>query len=91
MRESTIEKKVCDYAETKGWVHYKFVTPGRCAAPDRILGRKGFAFFIEFKKTGEKPTKHQIWFHNKLRDKGFEVYVIDNVDEGKKLIDKFER
>lgn len=91
MRESTIEKKVCDYAKTLDWDTYKFVSPGRRAAPDRILVRSGFAFFIEFKTTGEKPTKHQLWFHQKLRNKGFEVHVVDDVDYGKRLMNTFER
>jgi len=91
MRESVIEKKVCDYAKTLNWDHYKFVTPGRRAAPDRILVRSGFAFFIEFKASGEKATEHQIWFHQKLRNKGFNVFVIDDVEKGKRLLNKFEK
>ena len=37
--------------------------------------------FIELKKPGEKPTKEQFEFLNKLMNKGYRVRWTDNIDE----------
>jgi|TARA_R110000803_G_scaffold116981_1_gene185536 Holliday junction resolvase len=87
MLEKTIEKQVCDYAKQKGWLVYKFVSPGQRGVPDRIFLREGSCFFIEFKATGKKPSKLQWRKINELRDIGFDVYVIDKVHEGKIIVD----
>nr|DAG77601.1 MAG TPA: Nuclease [Bacteriophage sp.] len=49
--------------------------------PDRmILCKGGYVGFAEIKTTGKKPTKIQLYIHNKLRSLGFEVFVIDNIE-----------
>lgn len=88
MRESYIEKKVCDYAVTLGWVHYKFSSPGNKGVPDRILLRKGRIIFIEFKATGKEPTKLQFYIHKIIRRLGFKVYVVDDIEVGKLLLNQ---
>lgn len=87
MRESEIEKKVVDYAKAKGCLVYKFVSPSQRGVPDRIFIRGGEIFFVEFKAPGKKPTKLQDKIFSKIREELFEVYIIDDVDRGKKLID----
>lgn len=86
MRESEIEKKVSDYAKAKGWLVYKFVSPSQRGVPDRIFIRGGKLFFVEFKAPGKKPTKLQDKIFGKIREELFEVYIIDDVEQGKKLI-----
>lgn len=67
----------------------KYTTPQRRSVPDRIaLCDKGFTFFIEFKRPGNKPTDSQKREHNRLRDRGYIVLVIDSktgVDEAVNL------
>lgn len=87
MRESEIEKKVSEYAKAKDWLVYKFVSPAQRGVPDRVFIRGGKLFFVEFKAPGKKPTKLQDKIFGKIREELFEVYVIDDVDRGKKLID----
>ncbi len=87
--EKDIERRTCQYAESKGALHYKFTSPMRAAVPDRLLVHPtGHVIFIEFKKSGEKPTPAQEREHLRLRGHNVPVYVIDNVDAGKDLIDK---
>ena len=87
-RESVIEEKVCAYAVTKGVIHYKFTSPNRRAVPDRMLiNSNGFTWFIEFKATGKKATVPQEREHTKLRAQNKEVYVVDDIDQGKTIID----
>lgn len=90
MKESDIEKKVCDYAESKGFVQYKFSSPGVRGVPDRMfVDNYSTIFFIEFKTPKGKAGPHQVREIKKLRDQGVSVYVIDSVNSGKKVIDSY--
>ena len=88
MLEKQIEQKVCDYAKDRGLLVYKFTSPARAAVPDRMfVVPSGKVFFIEFKASGKKPTVPQTREHQGHRDHGVLVFVVDNVDEGKGVID----
>jgi len=88
MLEKQIEAKVCDYAKTKNVLAYKFTSPARAAVPDRMfVAPDGRVWFCEFKRSGQKPTAAQEREHLRLRDHKVNVFVIDNVDEGKTMID----
>ena len=89
MLEKTIEQKVCDYAKEKGLLVYKFTSPNRAAVPDRMFVHPdGTVTFIEFKQTGKKPTPAQEREHARLRGHNVKVYVVDDVDQGKRLVDQ---
>ena len=88
MLEKDIEKKVCDYAKTKNVLAYKFTSPARAAVPDRLfIGPDGRMWFCEFKREGQKPTPAQEREHTRLGEHKVNVFVIDNVSEGKLMID----
>lgn len=88
MLEKDIERKVCDYAKSKGTLTYKFTSPNRAAVPDRIfIAPGGFVYFVEFKREGQKPTPAQVREHARLREQGCQVWVIDNVAGGIKMVD----
>lgn len=87
MLEKQIEAKVCDYAKSKGLLVYKFTSPARAAVPDRLFIRNGRVFFVEFKRSGQKPTDAQHREHERLRQQNVNVFVIDNVEDGKVAID----
>jgi hypothetical protein len=88
MLEKEIESKVCDYARSKGVLAYKFTSPARAAVPDRMFIRQdGLVWFCEFKREGQKPTPAQEREHTRLREHKVNVFVIDNVSEGKLMID----
>ena len=88
MLEKQIETKVCEYAKTKNVLVYKFTSPARAAVPDRMFIRPdGRMWFVEFKREGAKPTEAQEREHHRLRQHKVNVFVIDNVEEGKTMID----
>jgi hypothetical protein len=87
MLEKQIEKKVCDYAKSKGVMVYKFTSPAHFAVPDRMFIFNGKVWFIEFKAPGKKPTAPQTREINRLLTAGISVYVIDDVIVGKGVID----
>lgn len=87
MLEKQIESKVCDYAKTKNVLVYKFTSPARAAVPDRLfIAPDGRMWFCEFKREGQKPTPAQEREHNRLRQNKVSVFVVDNVEDGKAMI-----
>jgi hypothetical protein len=46
----------------------------------------GHIFFIEFKAEGKSPTPAQEREHTRLRQQNVQVYVVDNIDQGKDII-----
>jgi len=88
MLEKQIESKVCEYAKTKNVLVYKFTSPARAAVPDRLfIAPDGRVWFCEFKREGQKPTPAQEREHAKLRAQKVNVFVIDNVEYGKAMVD----
>jgi hypothetical protein len=85
--ESELEKKVCDYAKSKGAEVYKFTSPGRRGVPDRILLFRSMAVFIEFKAPNGKLSIKQEREIQKMKDLGQLVFVVDDEAKGKYIID----
>ncbi len=85
MRESYIEKKVCEYAKSLDWFCKKWKSPSHRGVPDRICFKNGRVILIEFKAPGKKPTPFQKRIHEKFLEKGQKVEVIDNIEQGKQL------
>ena len=90
--ESTIEQKVCKYAESLGYKQWKFTSPTRASVPDRILlSPDGVVVFIEFKRKGKKPTPAQLKEHEDIAANNGLVFVADNVVVGKFIVFCFAR
>jgi hypothetical protein len=89
MLEKNIEAKVCGYARERGLLAYKFTSPAHAAVPDRLFVLPGGKmFFCEFKRQGQKPTPPQEREHHRLRQHKVSVFVIDNVDDGLRMVDE---
>lgn len=89
MRESVIEKAVCDYARRRGCLVYKFTSPARSAVPDRIIvAPTGQTGFLEFKAPGKKPTRCQSHEIERLKANNAKADWSDNIDGGKAFVDK---
>ena len=82
MREKTIEKKLVIAIKDMGGIAPKFMSPGLDGMPDRIVllpgGRMGF---VEVKAPGKVPRPLQEARHRMLRRLGFQVYLLDAVDQ----------
>jgi len=79
-RESKIESKVCKYAQSKGWLVFKFVSPGNTGVPDRLFLKDGKAVFVEFKAPSKKISDQQNYVINKIRSQNFLVIILDNFE-----------
>lgn len=84
-RESHIEKRVCAAAKANGWLVHPKAAHGTRGWPDRTFSTADRLVFVEFKVPGKKPTKLQTHTHEKLRAKGYAVFVIDSVEAGLEL------
>lgn len=86
--EKEIEKKICDYAKSKGCYVRKFVSPNNRSVPDRLIIAPGGAVgFLEIKREGCKPTKAQEAEIAALRKIGAFVSWSDSVHGGKQFVD----
>lgn len=86
--ESAIEHRVCDYAKSRRVLSYKFTSPARRSVPDRLfIVPGGRMFFIEFKRKGQSPTAAQAVEIGRIRLQRACVYIVDSVEQGKKVID----
>lgn len=86
--EKALEKTFSAYLNQtkKVWV-IKLLSTFVKGLPDRlILCRGGYVGFAEIKTTGKKPTKIQTFIHDKLRQLGFVVFVIDDIESRDRAI-----
>ena len=90
MRESAIEKEVCDHARRNHYLVFKFTSPGFRGVPDRLfISRSGRVFFMEFKQKGKKLRAEQVRAKILIENHRVGVFVVDNVEFGKGVIDGF--
>lgn len=89
MREREVERKLVNAVRAAGGICPKWVAPGFDGVPDRIVLMPGSKIaFVEVKAPGEKPRPLQLSRHKLLRQLGFNVYVLDNVEKIGGMIDE---
>lgn len=88
MNESHIETKVTEYARSLGVLSLKINVRGQVGWPDRMYIWKGQVWFVEFKAPHEKPRAIQEYIHGELRKRGIRVFVVDNITEGRRIINE---
>lgn len=87
MKESAIEKAVCDFARRHGCIVMKLSGPNQKGQPDRMFLRGSKVLFIEFKaSTGGRVTALQEKWLRDLRHQGFPAFVCSDVEAGKQLV-----
>ena len=89
--EKLLEKKLADGIKKIGGWTLKLLSTHIAGLPDRIcLVPGGIVFFAEIKTTKKKPSKIQLFIHEKIRKIGFEVYVVDTSEQIKEIIARYE-
>lgn len=87
--EEFVVKETKKAAKKAGFEHRKIKYANHNGAPDDwFFGFDGRLIIIEFKAPGKAPEDHQWREIRKLRNRGFEVHVIDNADDGVALFAK---
>lgn len=87
--ERDVETRACAYARDCGCWVAKFKNPAARGAPDRIfITPAGVVFFIEFKRPSvKKASKQQKLVIDEMRQNGAIVFVTNNLDEAKTIIE----
>ena len=89
MSEKQIENKLTAAVKKSGGIALKLVCPSFAGMPDRlILLPDGHIGFAELKAPGKKPRPLQLARHRLLRSLGFQVYVIDSVEQIGGMLDE---
>ena len=82
MREKEIEQRLVQTVKDMGGIAPKFVSPGLDGVPDRlILLPGGHMAFAELKAPGQTPRPLQRHRIGELRQLGFRVYIIDDINQ----------
>ncbi|WP_105325876.1 VRR-NUC domain-containing protein [Acidaminococcus provencensis] len=80
--EKQIELKLVTETRKKGGLAVKFVSPSFSGMPDRlVLLPHGVMGFVEVKAPGKKPRLLQVSRHAMLREMGFQVFVLDSLED----------
>ena len=85
--KKSVEEPVVKYAQRLGVLVLKVNPLWSAGWPDRVFFIPGGRpLFIEFKRPGGKTSKKQEEIIGKLRGSGYDVEIIDKVEEGKDAI-----
>ena len=88
--EKDIERYFTRKVKEHGGLAWKFVSPGHAGVPDRIVFLPGGkCCFAEIKAPGGKPRKLQIAVMKRLREQGFDVWVIDSREKVREFIERY--
>lgn len=78
MRESEVERHFKKRVKERGGHPRKFVSPGHRGVTDQIaIMPDGITIWVELKAPGEEPKDHQVREHQRLRELGHIVLVLD--------------
>jgi len=87
-KESSIEAAVDEYAFKQGFLPRKLNNSASDGWPDKLyVSHIGQHFYIEFKRQGEEPRLLQYYRIMSLLSRNCDVYIVDNVEDGKYVID----
>ena len=89
MREKEIEQALVKAVKARGGMCPKFTSPGMDGMPDRlVLLPQGRIGFVEVKAPEKKPRPLQVHRHEKLRNLGFQVFVLDRFEQIGEILDE---
>ena len=85
MREREIEQCLVRKVKEKGGLCPKWISPGYDGVPDRLV------FLVEVKALGKKPRPIQKARHRLLRRLGYQVFVLDDVQQIGGILDEIQK
>lgn len=94
--EKDVQGTCVTWARANGWWARKFSSPANRSVPDYLFAKRtavhGYAdhvgdkFAVEFKAPGKTATEAQEEEIALMRKAGWDVYVIDDIDEFKRIV-----
>ncbi|HFI0435159.1 TPA: VRR-NUC domain-containing protein [Streptococcus suis] len=91
MRERRIEQRLVTEVKKRGGICPKWVSPSFSGVPDRLVFLPNGKFgMVEVKAPGGKPRALQASRHRLFKRLGFDVYVLDRIEQIGGLLDAIE-
>lgn len=78
--ERDIERALINRVKMLGGLCEKFTSPNRRNVPDRIVTLHNKIIFVELKAPGEKARSGQLRDHDRRRELGCDVRIIDSME-----------
>lgn len=88
--ERDVERYLIKECERRGWLCWKFVSPGRRGVPDRIVIRPGAVAFVEVKRKGGRVSPLQLRRIEELTRRGVAARVVEAKGEIDEMIREWE-
>lgn len=88
MLESELKKKGSKLLESWGWMVIHLIQTNCNGITDTLCLRTGRAVFIEWKRPGQAPRELQLFRIRKLKEKGFQTFVITDLKQLEVLKDE---
>lgn len=76
--EGAVVARLIKRVRDLGWTQRKLSYEGRRGAPDRLILGPGVHALVEVKAPGRRPAPAQALELARLREAGFDVYVVDS-------------
>ena len=86
VKESDLQADIIEHAHIRGWFCQKVVFVGRRGCQDVVAIRGGRTVWIEVKREGKEPTRQQALVAREMKEKGAEVYAVDNLIDAKAIL-----
>lgn len=88
--ERAVERYLIKECEKRGWLCWKFVSPGRRGVPDRIVIRPGAVAFVEVKRKGGRVSPLQLRRIDELTRRGVAARVVKTKGDIDEMIREWE-
>lgn len=88
--ERDVERYLIKECEKRGWLCWKFVSPGRRGVPDRVVIRHGGVAFVEVKRKGGRVSPLQLRRIDELARRGVPARVVETKGEIDEMIREWE-
>lgn len=88
--ERDVERYLIKECEKRGWLCWKFVSPGRRGVPDRVVIRPGAVAFVEVKRKGGRVSPLQIRRIEELTRLVIPARVVETKGEIDEMIREWE-
>ena len=86
--ESVVVQKIHKYLKSNGWFQLNLISTSPSGIPDRLASKDGRYIWFEIKKPGGRLQPNQEYMIDKMKSYGMEVYVVDNLEEVKRICEK---
>lgn len=89
--EGRVENRLVAAAKNRGYMCFKFVSPGKRGVPDRIVIAKGRTIFVETKAPNGQLSAIQKHVIKQMRAAGADVRVAWSVEAVDNLINELDK